>query len=42
MPEIRQWLESLGLGQYADSFAEQAIDWEDLTELDNEEATCIL
>jgi class 3 adenylate cyclase/tetratricopeptide (TPR) repeat protein len=36
MSDIRQWLDSLGLGQYADSFAEHAIEWEILTELDHD------
>jgi class 3 adenylate cyclase/tetratricopeptide (TPR) repeat protein len=36
MTDIRQWLESLGLGQYADAFEENAIDQDTLLELDHE------
>ena len=39
MSDIRQWLEELGLGQYADAFAENDIDTDvlpDLTDLDLE------
>jgi class 3 adenylate cyclase/predicted ATPase len=33
---VTQWLEQLGLGQYADAFSEGAIDWEVLPDLDHE------
>jgi hypothetical protein len=36
MADVSKWLESLGLGQYAGPFKENAIDWETLPELDNE------
>ena len=36
MTEVRQWLESLGLGQYASAFEEHAVDWELLPRLDQE------
>ncbi len=32
---IEKWLDGLGLGQYADIFAEQEIVFEDLVELDD-------
>ena len=34
--DITKWLESLGLGQYADAFDEGAIDWEVLPSLDRD------
>lgn len=36
MIDIRQWLDSLGLGQYADAFEKNAIDQEILLELNHE------
>lgn len=33
---VTQWLEQLGLGQYADAFVEGAIDWDVLPDLDHE------
>jgi class 3 adenylate cyclase/tetratricopeptide (TPR) repeat protein len=36
MPEVRQWLGSLGLARYADAFDENAIGWEVLPELDHD------
>ena len=37
MPEdIANWLEELGLGEYANSFEEGAIDWQVLPSLDHE------
>ena len=34
--KVFEWLENLGLGQYATAFEENAIDWELLPELDQE------
>ena len=36
MTDIRKWLDSLGLGQFGDAFAENAIDWELLPKLNHE------
>lgn len=36
MTDVRKWLDSLGLGQFGDAFAENAIDWELLPELNHE------
>ncbi len=36
MADVSKWLESLGLGQYAGEFEENAIDWEVLPELNYE------
>jgi predicted ATPase/class 3 adenylate cyclase len=36
MTDVREWLDSLGLGQFGDAFAENAIDWELLPELNHE------
>ena len=36
MADVRQWLDSLGLGQYAESFDENAIGWEQLPKLDHD------
>ena len=36
MNNVREWLDSLGLDQYADAFEESAIDLGLLTELDHE------
>ena len=36
MGDVRNWLDSIGLGQYAEKFAAGAIDWEVLPELDHE------
>lgn len=36
MPEVRQWLGSLGLARYADAFDENAIGWELLPDLDHD------
>ena len=36
MTEIAQWLTSLGLGEYAEAFDENAVDWDTLPELDGE------
>jgi class 3 adenylate cyclase len=36
MTDIRQWLEALGLGQYGDAFEENAIEREQLPDLDHE------
>ncbi len=36
MSDTRQWLEALGLGQYADAFDENALDWELLPDLTDE------
>ena len=36
MTEIAQWLTSLGLGEYAEAFDENAVDWDTLPELDHE------
>jgi predicted ATPase/class 3 adenylate cyclase len=35
--DVRQWLEGLGLGQYADMFAENDVDFDVLTELSDDE-----
>jgi len=35
MSDVRQWLDALGLGQYADAFDENAIEWGVLGELDH-------
>ena len=34
--DVRDWLGGIGLGQYADAFEENAIEWELLTELDHD------
>jgi hypothetical protein len=34
MSDLGRWLDRLGLGQYAAAFAEDDVDWEVLTELD--------
>jgi class 3 adenylate cyclase/tetratricopeptide (TPR) repeat protein len=34
--DVRQWLDSLGLVQYADSFDENAVEWDQLDELTND------
>ena len=34
--EVTKWLEGLGLGQYAETFEDNAIDWDVLVELDHE------
>lgn len=40
MPDrVTRWLTELGLGEYADAFAEQKVTYEDLIELDSAE-TC--
>lgn len=36
MRDVRDWLDSIGLGQYADSFEENAVDWTVLPHLDHE------
>jgi len=36
MPEVRDWLVSLGLAQYADAFDENAIGWDVLLDLDHD------
>jgi len=36
MTDIRQWLDSLSLSQYAAAFEESAIEWEHLPDLDHE------
>ena len=36
MTDIGQWLDSLGLGQYAEAFEDNAIAWATLPELDHE------
>jgi class 3 adenylate cyclase/predicted ATPase len=36
MTDVGQWLDSLGLGQYAEAFEENAIAWATLPELDHE------
>ncbi len=36
MGDVRQWLESLGLGQYAEAFERNAIDWDLLPHLDHD------
>ena len=36
MSDVREWLNSIGLGQYADSFVAGDIDWEVLSHLDHE------
>ena len=36
MSDIRQWLEELGLGQYADTFEANALEWELLPDLTDE------
>jgi class 3 adenylate cyclase/predicted ATPase len=35
LSNVAQWLEQLGLGQYAETFTENAIDWKTLPELDH-------
>ena len=38
MPDsVTQWLQRLGLGQYADAFAENAIEWDQLSRLSDDE-----
>ena len=37
MSDVRQWLESLGLGQYADAFEENAVEWDLLAKLSGDE-----
>ena len=36
MADVREWLDSIGLAQYADDFVEGDIDWEVLRQLDHE------
>ncbi|MFT5175726.1 MAG: class 3 adenylate cyclase, partial [Gammaproteobacteria bacterium] len=36
MTDVNTWLHSLGLGQYTESFAENAIEWDQLIELDHD------
>ena len=36
MSDVREWLNSLGLEQYADSFVAGDIEWEILPQLDHE------
>ena len=36
MTDIRQWLDAIGLGQYGDAFEENAIEREQLPDLDHE------
>ena len=36
MPDVRKWLASLDLDEYADAFEQNSIDWEVLSELDHE------
>ena len=36
MADVFKWLESLGFGQYAGAFEENAVDWEVLPELNHE------
>jgi predicted ATPase/class 3 adenylate cyclase len=36
MSDIRQWLDSLGLGQHADAFEQNSIEWRHLSDLDHE------
>jgi class 3 adenylate cyclase len=36
MPDVREWLKALGLGQYSEAFEENDISWELLPELDHE------
>ena len=35
MSEIQKWLETIGLGQYADAFETNAIDMDLLTQVDD-------
>ncbi|MDX1433635.1 MAG: AAA family ATPase [Gammaproteobacteria bacterium] len=37
MTDVREWLGSLGLGQYADAFEENSLDWDLLASLTSEE-----
>ena len=37
MRDVRQWLDSLGLGQYADAFERNAIELDQLATLSDEE-----
>ena len=37
MTSVRQWLDCLGLGQYADAFEENAVDWDLLATLSGDE-----
>ena len=37
MTDVQQWLNSIGLGQYADAFEENAIEWDLLPGLSSEE-----
>ena len=37
MSDVRQWLQSLGLGQYAEAFEENAVDEEVLADLTDED-----
>ena len=36
MPDVREWLVSLGLAQYADAFEDNAIRWDVLFDLDHD------
>ena len=36
MTDVRQWLNSLGLDQYAEAFDENAVGWEQLPRLDHD------
>ncbi len=36
MTDVRQWLDSLGLDQYAEAFDENAVGWEQLPKLDHD------
>ena len=36
MSDIRKWLDSIGLGHYADAFEENAIEWRHLSNLDQD------
>ena len=36
MMDVRRWLDSIGLGQYADAFEDDAVDWELLPDLTEE------
>ena len=36
MGEVRHWLDSIGLGQYADNFENHDIEWEILPEVDHD------
>ena len=41
MRDVRQWLDSVGLGEYADAFEENEIDWDVIPDLDHDILTAI-